>query len=465
MSNSDLILRPSLQSRVLPVVALLTAGFLVITGGATVFFQDRFYREARAEELRVQGEVLASGVMAALVFNDNRAAQEYADAMRANPDIEAVGIYPLKGNAVAGFVRPGGKSLPMQAATAGTTSYLANGLTVVLPVMERNQKVGFVYLRSPAEPFARRLARLTGILLLALTTTIVLAVFTLTQRALTRANSELENRADMLADANNRLQTEMEERSKAEEALRQAQKMEAVGRLSGGIAHDFNNLLTIVGGNLRLLQRRLAGEGRTDFDRYINSAKEGLDRAAILTQRILAFSRSQPLSPAPVYLSRMVASMKELLHHSVGEQIQTVLDLRSTWAVMCDTSQMENVILNLAINARDAMPDGGRLTITTEDIALGSRTPGFDDAAPGDYVRVIVTDTGVGMSEDIRSKAIDPFFTTKAVGQGTGLGLSTAFGYVRQSGGYLNIVSAPGHGTSVVIMMPKSKAVSTRMSA
>jgi signal transduction histidine kinase len=464
MSDANHIARPSMQLRVLPVVALLTSIFLVLAGGATVFFQDSLYRQARVEELRVQGAVLASGVMAALIFNDNRAAQEYADAMRANPDIEAVGVYPLSGKAVAGFVRTGGAPLP-ERVLAGTSSYLANGLTVVLPVMEKNQRVGTVYLRSPAEPFNRRLARLTGILLLAITTTIVLAVFAVTQRALTRANSELENRAEMLADSNSRLQIEMEERTKAEEALRQAQKMEAVGRLSGGIAHDFNNLLTIVGGNLRLLQRRLAGDAKPDYDRYIDSAKEGLNRAAILTQRILAFSRSQPLSPAPANLSSVISTMRELLRHSVGEQIEIDLILKSVWPVMCDTSQMENVVLNLAINARDAMPDGGRLTITTEDIVLSARSPGFDEAAPGDYVRVIVTDTGIGMSEEVRSKAIDPFFTTKAQGQGTGLGLSTAFGYVRQSGGYMNIVSAPGRGTSVVIMMPKTAAASSRMTA
>jgi signal transduction histidine kinase len=454
MSAQGLFSRPSLQLRVLPVVALLTAGFLVLFGGATVFFQDRLYSQSRIEELRVQAEVLSSGVMAALVFNDNRAAQEYADAMRANPDIEAVGIYPLKGSAIAGFVRTGDVPLPPRAASIA--SVFAGGLTVAIPVMEGKQKVGFVYLRSPAEPFARRLARLTGIMLLALTTTIILAVFAVAQRALARANSELESRAHMLVDANDRLQVEMDERSKAEEALRQAQKMEAVGRLSGGIAHDFNNLLTIVGGNLRLLQRRLAGENRTDLDRYIASAKEGLDRAATLTRRMLAFSRSMPLSPAPANLSAVVTNIQDLLRHSVGEQVEIKLILKSDWPVMCDTSQMENVILNLAINARDAMPEGGRLTITTEDIALGPRSPSSEEAPPGDYVRVIVTDTGIG---------IDPFFTTKAVGQGTGLGLSTAFGYVRQSGGYMNIVSAPGLGTSVVILMPKSEAAGSRMTA
>ncbi len=464
MSDTRHIARPSMQLRVLPVIALLTAAFLVLAGGATVFFQDSLYRQARVDELRVQGEVLASGVVAALVFNDNRAAQEYADAMRANPDIEAVGVYPLNSGAVAGFVRTGGAPLPSRV-ESGTSSYLANGLTVVLPVVEKNVKIGTVYLRSPAEPFNRRLARLTGILLLAITTTIVLAVFAVTQGALTRANSELETRAEMLADSNSRLQIEMEERSKAEEALRQAQKMEAVGRLSGGIAHDFNNLLTIVGGNLRLLQRRLAGDGKGEYDRYIDSAKEGLNRAAALTQRILAFSRSQPLSPAPANLSSVISGMRELLRHSVREQIEIDLVLKSVWPVLCDTSQMENVVLNLAMNARDAMPEGGRLTISTEDIVLGPRSPGFDEASPGDYVRVIVTDTGIGMSEEVRSKAIDPFFTTKAQGQGTGLGLSTAFGYVRQSGGYMNIVSAPGRGTSVVIMMPRTEAVSSRKSA
>jgi signal transduction histidine kinase len=452
----------SLQTRILPAIALLTAGILMMAGAVTVYFQDNAYRKERSEELRVQGEVLASGVMAALVFNDDRAAQEYADAMRANPEIEAVGIYPLKGSAVAGFVRAGAP-LPDHVALFPPT-YTPSGLSLALPVMEKSQPVGAVYLRSPAEPFVRRTARLMGVLLLALMTALVLAVFAITQSALTRANSELENRADALAEANARLQIEMNERVKAEEALRQAQKMEAIGRLSGGIAHDFNNLLTIVGGNLRLLQRRVA-DGKQDVERYVRAAQEGLDRAANLTQRILAFSRNQPLSPGAVDLSSLIAQMEELLRQSVGEQVAMTLHLSADWKVLCDQSQMETVVLNLAINARDAMPEGGALTIATENICVSSRAGGFDDVEPGDYVRLTVSDTGVGMSEEVRSKAIDPFFTTKAVGQGTGLGLSTTFGYVRQSGGHFHIESELGQGTSIVILMPRAKKASEKAAA
>jgi signal transduction histidine kinase len=279
-------------------------------------------------------------------------------------------------------------------------------------------------------------------------------VLSLSQAALTR-------RAEQLSDLNLRLHAEMAERRKTEEALRQSHKMEAIGQLSGGIAHDFNNLIMIVKGNLRLLRRKLApAESQSLAEPYILSAEEALDRAASLTQRILAFSRRQPLTPMPVRLSELVTGMAELLRHSVGEKVEIETRLMSRWWTRCDVNQMENVVLNLAINARDAMPGGGKLTIETRDVTLKAPPPDMGDLAtdfiPGEYAALSLRDSGEGMSEEVRRRAVDPFFTTKPLGKGTGLGLSMTFGYVRQSGGYLSIQSAPGQGTAITIFMPRA---------
>jgi len=279
---------------------------------------------------------------------------------------------------------------------------------------------------------------------------LVIAVLSFTQAALSR-------RAQQLADVNARLHEEMEERRKTEEALRQSHKMEAIGQLSGGIAHDFNNLIMIVKGNLRLLQRRLGPQEEAAAG-YIASADEALDRAAHLTQRILAFSRRQPLTPQRVNLSTLVQGLSELIRHSVGEGVDITLRLNGTWPVLCDINQMENVILNLAINARDAMPDGGRLVVETRNVSLASAPPEVERESfvPGDYAALTVIDTGAGMPEEVRRRAVDPFFTTKPQGKGTGLGLSMSFGFVRQSGGYLTIDSAPGKGAAITILMPRA---------
>jgi len=280
---------------------------------------------------------------------------------------------------------------------------------------------------------------------------LVIAVLSISQAALTQ-------RAEELSRVNARLKDEMTERQRTEEALHQSQKMEAIGQLSGGIAHDFNNLIMIVKGNLRLLRKRFDPVAHSAGS-YIASAEEALDRAAHLTQRILAFSRRQPLSPRPVRLSDLVDGMSELIRHSVGEKIEIETHLNAQWWTRCDVNQMENVILNLAINARDAMPNGGRLVVETSDRHLARTPPGVADFVPGDYVALSVRDTGVGMSEEVRERALDPFFTTKPLGKGTGLGLSMTFGYVRQSSGYLRIESRPGEGATVTILMPRIEEV------
>jgi PAS domain S-box-containing protein len=242
-----------------------------------------------------------------------------------------------------------------------------------------------------------------------------------------------------------------------EDALRQSQKMEAVGQLTGGIAHDFNNLLQGITGSLNVLEKRLAQGRLSDLNQFITGAMAAAQRAAALTHRLLAFSRRQPLDPKPVSANVLVSSMAELLRRTLGEQIALTLILApDLWPTLCDSHQLENAVLNLAINARDAMPQGGRLTIETCNCAVDETSPLWSrDMRAGDYVCVNVTDTGVGMNEATIAKAFEPFFTTKPIGQGTGLGLSMIYGFVRQSEGIARIFSKPGDGTSVRLLLPR----------
>ncbi len=243
-----------------------------------------------------------------------------------------------------------------------------------------------------------------------------------------------------------------------EEALLQSQKMEAVGQLTGGIAHDFNNLLTGIVGSLDLLQTRL-NQGRTDnVARYINAAMTSANRAAALTHRLLAFARRQPLIPKSVDVNQLVVSLEDLLRRTIGETIDLqIVAAADLWSTLCDPNQLESALLNLAINARDAMPDGGRLTIATSNARLDSVTAETPALSPGDYVCIIVTDTGVGMSAEVAARAFDPFFTTKPIGQGTGLGLSMIYGFARQSNGHVIIDSRIGQGTKVRLYLPRHR--------
>ncbi|WP_198598313.1 hybrid sensor histidine kinase/response regulator [Mangrovicella endophytica] len=256
-------------------------------------------------------------------------------------------------------------------------------------------------------------------------------------------------------------------REAAEEALRQAQKMEAVGQLTGGIAHDFNNLLQGITGALSILKRRLT-EGRTDnLDRFIDGALRSADRAAALTHRLLAFSRRQPLSPRPVAVNDLLGSMQDLLRGTLGPSISIRLaPAADLWGTVCDANQLENAILNLAVNARDAMPEGGSLTISTANVVLAPGAAGMPAGLPpGDYVQISVADTGSGMPPEVIARAFEPFFTTKELGKGTGLGLSMVYGFVRQSDGFVDIASKQGVGTTLHLYLPRRTAVASSVVA
>ncbi|HEX6113651.1 MAG TPA: ATP-binding protein [Geminicoccaceae bacterium] len=272
------------------------------------------------------------------------------------------------------------------------------------------------------------------------------------EHALQRLNETLEER----------VATETRERIKVEEAFRQAQKMEAVGQLTGGIAHDFNNLLAAVLGNLQLLRKRLAGDDAAL--RLIEGAIEGAERGASLTQRLLAFARQQDLHPAAVDVAELVHGMLEMLRRSIGPLIRVDTNFAADlWPAHVDANQLELAILNLVVNARDAMPEGGRLTLTAQNATVAG--PADDALGAGDYVCLAVADTGSGMDEATLARATEPFFTTKGAGKGTGLGLSMVHGLAAQSGGALRLSSRPGAGTSAELWLPRAQAAPARVSA
>ena len=309
------------------------------------------------------------------------------------------------------------------------------------------------------------LAGLGGILLGAV------AIKALRQNALAKREAEseyerslalevaVEDRTRELSLANEALKAEAIDRQAAEAQLRQVQKMEAVGQLTGGIAHDFNNMLAVVVGGVDLARRRLNGP-RREVMVHLNNAMEGATRAAALTRRLLSFARSEPLLPERVDSSTLVAGMSDLLDRTLGERVsvETKLDAKA-WPTFVDPHQLENAIVNLAVNARDAMDGVGKLVIATSNVTLGANAVG--DIQPGDYVRVSVTDSGSGMAPEVLERAFEPFFTTKPVGKGTGLGLSQIFGFAHQSGGEVGIESEVGKGTTVSIYLPRTEAAST----
>ena len=249
---------------------------------------------------------------------------------------------------------------------------------------------------------------------------------------------------------------DLTEQRRAEELLRHAQKMEAIGQLTGGIAHDFNNLLLVISGHLEALLRHLPESAGENLRRSANAALRASGRAAVLTHRLLAFARRQPLNPQSISLNTMITGMSEMLRRTLGESvvIETVLG-GGLWLTFVDPNQLEGSLLNLAINARDAMPDGGKLTIEAANVNLDDVYAITAEVAPGQYVGVFVSDTGTGMVPEVISRAFDPFFTTKEVGQGTGLGLSQVYGFVKQSGGHIKIYSEVGAGTTVKLYLPR----------
>ncbi len=419
-------------------VALIVVALMLST------FNEINYRRQDARNAVAQADILAGAVAGALAFDDRDAMREYVDALRVNPRVAAAAVYDPRGRALITYSRVAQTRPPPQAPAFGV--WRAEGsVRVAEPVTENGTRLGAVYLATQPEGIGALLGRHGSFALLTLIAYALLSV-------LTRAGAQLQARADELADANSRLTVEMGERVRAEEALRQAQKMEALGQLTGGIAHDFNNLLQAMHGAFELIQRRSDQPERVKG--YAAHGLQATERAASLTRQLLAFSRSQKLELKPFVVTDLVRDMRDLLVRTLGGAIRLSFKFdESHTAVLSDRTQLELAVLNLAINARDAMESGGELTISTRTRTIEAGHPVL---APDVYVELSVSDTGPGMPPEVTARAFDPFFTTKGVGKGAGLGLSQVYGVARQAGGEAQIESEPGKGTKVILLLRRS---------
>jgi len=419
-------------------VALLAIGALL--AGRT----ELSYRSQAQRQAEVQADILAASVSAALAFDDRAAMREYVDALRVNRGLAAAAIYDAAGRAVVVYHRTGAAPPPAHIDGLGSR-FSHRHVTVTRPVAEQGQRLGAVYLETLPEPWTSVLGRHSSLALLTVLAFLLLGV-------VTAAASQLHARARLLAEANDRLREEMAARGKAEEALRQSQKMEALGQLTGGIAHDFNNLLQVVHGAFELIRRKTDDTAKVAA--WADNGIAAAERGASLTRQLLAFSRSQKLELRPFVVADLIGEMRELLVRTLGPDIALSVALEEGRAVvMSDRTQLELAVLNLAINARDAMPAGGGLTIRTRLLTL---PPGDPVLEAGEYVELSVADTGEGMSRQVIERAFDPFFTTKGVGKGTGLGLSQVYGVARQAGGAAQIESEPGRGTVLRLLLRRS---------
>ncbi len=426
-----------------PSVIILAVGLLLLAGFGVIVQNESAYREMQRQETRVQAEILAASVSAALDFGDPSAIQEAVNAVRVNRQVRTVGIYAVSGALVAGYGRDGAD--PPSSLTAAPSG-LGRAVASTVPVQSGGERIGSVLLATDPEPLSARLARYFVMLLLVVFAALVVGVLGFAQAALRRANLDLEDRARALADANVELKIQIGERAKAEDQLRQAQKLQALGQLTGGIAHDFNNLLTVIQGSADMLRRPDLADSRRV--RFAEAIVQSSARAAALTGQLLAFARRQPLQPEVIDLNALIRGMVDLLDRTLGERIKVSIALSSApCTVEADRAQLESAVLNVAVNARDAMPGGGELTIRTS----AGETDG------GDMIELSVSDTGVGMDAETLSRAIEPFFTTKQAGKGTGLGLSQVYGFATQSGGDVRIQSHPGRGTTITLLLPRSR--------
>jgi signal transduction histidine kinase len=382
-------------------VALLAAGLLI------ALYSEDVYRDRLRSDLVSQARVLAATASAAVVFDDRPAAQEFVNAMASNGDIEAANIFDTGGQRIARFARPGADVADYREVVGGRRPFDGR-MRVTAPVTEGGQTVGLVYLRTAPEPLLAILARHGGTALLVLMASLLVVVLGSAQAAALRANR-------LLQEKNQALAVEIAEREKAEEALRQSQKMEAMGQLTGGVAHDFNNLLMVASGGMDLLDRTT---DETRRQRLREGIRQALDRGASLTRQLLAFARRTPLHPEVIDVAERLEGMRLLFERSLREDISVEMQLADDlWPVEIDPGQLEVAVLNMAVNARDAMPKGGVITIVAEN--QPATAP--DDR---DYVRLGICDTGRGMSPEVVARVFEPFFTTKEVPKGTGLGLS-----------------------------------------
>jgi signal transduction histidine kinase/ActR/RegA family two-component response regulator len=414
-----------------PAIGIGIASLLLVASLGLAYHNEDQARAEKIREVEVQANVLAASLAGPLAFDDQTATREYIEALKASPEFDAVGVYGLDGRLVAGFARAG-EPLP-GINRARRPIVRGNEIIVAADVTQGGTRLGSVYVGAATESWARRAGRYLGIAIVLVMACLLVAVLGAFYASVSAANR--------------RLQAEIAGREEAEEALRQAQKMEAMGQLTGGVAHDFNNLLMVASSGLELLERTTDPARR---DRLKDGIRQAIERGAKLTQQLLTFARRSPLSPEVVDVSARVRGLQALLERSLREDIKVEFDLaRDLWPIEVDPSQLDVAILNIAINARDAMPEGGTIRIGAHNYPAGRE-------GARDMVRVSIRDTGAGIPSDVLEKVFEPFFTTKSVGNGTGLGLSQVYGFVRSSGGDVRIESQEGKGTSVFLLFPRS---------
>ncbi len=417
-------------------IAVIAAGVLLLLGLALAIINENTHRREQGRELETQSEIIAASIAPALAFLNNANAQEYLNGLRANPAIKAAAVYDAAGVQVAEFRRDDANPAPARV-TPSSPVFEGNEIIAVTAVRQNAEILGSVYLRSEREPPLQRFARYAGVGVLVLLAAVVVAIFGLAQGA--------------LAEANAGLRAEIEARARAEEALLQSRKLEAIGQLTGGVAHDFNNLLTVVLSGLRLMERNADPVRRAVT---MEAMRQAVERGAGLTKQLLAFARRQSLELRVIDVPRQLQGMRTLLERSLRADILIdIVTPEDLWPVKTDPTQFELAILNLAVNARDAMVKGGVLTIAGANVT----------APAGDRVEISVKDTGAGMTPEIIQRVLEPYFTTKAPGQGTGLGLSQVYGIATQSGGDVHIESAPGKGTTVTVSFPRTMEPLPRM--
>ena len=413
-----------------PLSASVFALLLLIAGLAFALQLEQVGRAEKLRQITVQAQTLASGIAAPLAFADDAALKEYLNALRADPQIVAAAAYDSDGRFVAGYARPPA-TFPANAEVAQPET-LPSALTVTVPVMQGSTRLGTVYLHSTLDSLSRRLTRYLGIGVIVVVASLLIVM--------------LAGSYSSLREAHQKLQAETTSRRQAEEALRQSQKMEAMGQLTGGVAHDFNNLLMVAAGGLDLMDRT---SDPLKQERLKAGIRQAVDRGSKLTRQLLAFSRRTPLNPEVVNLRERLRGMDALLERSLGESIEVVMHLPSDlWPVEVDASELEVAILNIALNARDAMPRGGIIVVEAANVAASADAP--------DRVKIAVTDSGTGIAPELVGKIFEPFYTTKGVGQGTGLGLSQVYGFARASGGEVFVDSVLDEGTAITLALPRT---------
>jgi signal transduction histidine kinase/CheY-like chemotaxis protein len=423
-------------------LAVFGAAILILIAGIAIILQYNVsYGQERLEQVQGLADILAASEAAPLDFDDPVAAQESVNAFRVNNQVRMVGVYDRNGRAIAGYNRSG-SPVPQTISTMPPAG--GSAMRVSAPVEKAGQRIGTIYFDVDREAGSRRITRYSLMFVLAFVAALVVTGLGIAQAQLREANRELTDRADALTQANDLLEEQMEERAKAEDQLRQSQKMQALGQLTGGIAHDFNNLLTVIQGSADMLCRPNLTE--TKRLRFAQAIVQAGSNAASLTSQLLSFARRQPLKPEHVEINRLVRDMQDMIDRTIGERIELVLDLAAEGrTVEVDKAQLQSAILNITTNSHHAMPNGGTLTIRTRNV---------EEAGHGQGIAIEISDTGQGMDTETLDRAFEPFFTTKGTGKGTGLGLSQVYGFATQSGGDAGIESRPGQGTAVTLVLP-----------